>query len=71
MFINYMLSALKPNRGFSQNRNRTEPNRTRGFFQNRTEVQKSISHIPNFDLPRGWEQRTVPRLLTTSNEIRL
>jgi len=34
--------------GSFQNRTETEPNAlTRGFSQNRTELEKSIPHIPN------------------------
>ena len=54
MFINYMLSALKPNRTAVSFKTEPKPNRTRDFFQkqNRTEVQKSIPHIPTVDLKR-------------------
>jgi len=44
------------------NVNKTElkPNRTRGFFQNRnrnrTEVQKSISHIPHYRMHNKYEK---------------
>ena len=44
-----MYNMIKPNRTAGFNKTEPKPNRTRGFFQNRnrTEVQKSIPHIPN------------------------
>ena len=50
MCLANLQNKTEPNRGFQQkpnrNQNQTEP---AGFFQNqnRTEVQKSIPHIPN------------------------